>query len=285
MSRGVPYVRFYPSDWRSGCLGLPLKLQGIYIAICAYRWEAGKKLSRNPSTAAKALGLHTNEYNAALKGLLDAGKAYEAEDGITVDRAEVEYELAAAACKGTAKKHDAQAEGQAAETPERVTSQDTVTVTHDVTPQNTNGVISEKPNVFYAKEKNQNQNQEEKGSARARSSSYWGEALNPTAHLPEGVRLTPSGTIVLTNGTRAKWVETFGSDERLELALIAAAPYIEPNSTRPLLVRVEAQLARQAADLKDRDRRYQAGKKSDAVEAPKKRTLSQILRDTANATN
>lgn len=68
-----------------------------------------------------------------------------------------------------------------------------------------------------------------------------------------------AGRIVLRNGLRAFWLERFDGDaERLELGLITAAAYVQPNSIRPLEAQVSAQLARQVADRRDRDRRYAA---------------------------
>jgi hypothetical protein len=75
---------------------------------------------------------------------------------------------------------------------------------------------------------------------------------------PEGVRIE-RGTITLDDGNREFWLEMFGGDgERLDLALIQAFAYVQPNSPRPLAAQVGAQLARYAADRRDRDRRYQA---------------------------
>lgn len=67
------------------------------------------------------------------------------------------------------------------------------------------------------------------------------------------------GRIVLLNGLRQYWLDRFGGDaDRLDLALIAAAPYVQENSRRPLEAQVSAQLARAVADKRDRDQRYAA---------------------------
>ena len=40
---GARFVRFYPSDWRSGCMGLSLEQEGFYIRLCAYVYETGQR--------------------------------------------------------------------------------------------------------------------------------------------------------------------------------------------------------------------------------------------------
>lgn len=63
-------------------------------------------------------------------------------------------------------------------------------------------------------------------------------------------------TITLVDGERARWLQKFGDDERLDLALTQAAAFIQTNGNRSLLVQVRAQLARAATDKIDRDQRY-----------------------------
>jgi hypothetical protein len=83
--------------------------------------------------------------------------------------------------------------------------------------------------------------------------SFWGHALGEPS---DSVSFT-NGKLTLLNGTRQRWLSEFGGNEkRLDLALIQIAPIIQPNSRRPLPVQVEAQLARIAADKRDRDTRY-----------------------------
>lgn len=56
---------------------------------------------------------------------------------------------------------------------------------------------------------------------------------------------------------RAYWLDRFEGDaERLELGLIQAAGFVQPNSQRPLEAQVSSQLARQCSEKRDRDKRY-----------------------------
>jgi hypothetical protein len=64
------------------------------------------------------------------------------------------------------------------------------------------------------------------------------------------------------------WLKEFEGDaERLELALMAAVPYIQQNSNRPLEAQVSAQLARTAGIKRDSDKRA-------AVRSPKRRSAT-----------
>jgi len=71
------------------------------------------------------------------------------------------------------------------------------------------------------------------------------------------------GRLTLFYGLKAFWLEKFDNDEeRLELELTRAAAYVQPNSSRALEVQVSSQLARSAADKRDRDKRYAAAAKA-----------------------
>jgi len=87
---GARFVRFYPSDWRSGCMGLSLEQEGFYIRLCSYVYETGLRLPANDSAAAKFMGLHTNAYRKIRNQLAAIGKVICREDGWTVARAEKE---------------------------------------------------------------------------------------------------------------------------------------------------------------------------------------------------
>lgn len=73
----------------------------------------------------------------------------------------------------------------------------------------------------------------------------------------ERVRFS-DGKLELFNGLQVFWLEQFDGDaKRLELGLIQAAGFIQPNNpVKPLEAQVGAQLARQCAEKRDRDKRY-----------------------------
>jgi hypothetical protein len=93
----------------------------------------------------------------------------------------------------------------------------------------------------------------EKSAPRAQGTSLWQQAFNPTHsdYQFDGVNL------VLVNGTRSRWLIEFGDDPaRLGYALKEAAGRIQPHGSKPIEIQVEAQLAKIAAEKRDRDARY-----------------------------
>lgn len=96
---GARFIRFYPSDWRSGCLGLTLEQSGLYIAICAHYWETAERLPLDDATAARRLGLNCKNYRKVRNELLSLGKIARHEDGYCNDRAERELAAAKRASK------------------------------------------------------------------------------------------------------------------------------------------------------------------------------------------
>lgn len=94
------------------------------------------------------------------------------------------------------------------------------------------------------------------GQAEAKKVLLQDESLIEAQKAYAGVTMT-GGVIALHNGTRQFWLDRFGGDgERLSLALIQAAAYVQPNSNRPLETQVGAQLARIAGEKREKDQRY-----------------------------
>jgi hypothetical protein len=82
------------------------------------------------------------------------------------------------------------------------------------------------------------------------------ELLDPLAEGPVNVKFD-GHRLEIFNEEFAHWLLKFDGDaERLELALMQAAAFIQPNSRRPLLTQVRQQLARAVAEKSDKDRRY-----------------------------
>lgn len=152
---GATFVRFYPSDWRSGCIGLSLEQEGLYVRICAFIFETGRRVPLDDSAAAKMLGVHTNAYRKARDQLAALGKISRASDGWSNARAEIELK---AATGSTAK---GEVVGQASENAGRNTRQDTLGDSPLDTPPDTRGVFSKKANVFFVREKSQEPIKEE----------------------------------------------------------------------------------------------------------------------------
>lgn len=265
---GARFVRLYPSDWRSGCIGMTLEQEGLYIRVCTYIYETGLRLSLDDSKAAKFLGLHTNAYTKVRRQLAALGKLTEHADGWTVARAE--RELAAATNqKGTV-------ERQADQDTPGETRQDTLGDTPHNTPIDTpivtNGVFSENDNEINEPLKSlkpvtSNQVKKEKSPLppeggsddmpkHVRSVENWNTAFGETAEA-SSVRIV-AGQLVLVNGTRTRWLAEFGDDAKaLDLALIEIRGQVQPNSrSHSLEQQTERHLARIVRDKSEKDRRY-----------------------------
>jgi hypothetical protein len=98
-----------------------------------------------------------------------------------------------------------------------------------------------------------------KAADKVDGKTFWQEALNPDSHSVS----FENGKLKLLNGERTRWLTEFGGDERrLDLALIQIAPYLQPNTRRPLLAQVESQLARLLGSLLGRIRKDEKPKES-----------------------
>lgn len=165
---GASYVRFYPSDWRSGCFGMTLEEEGLYIRMCAYIGDTTRRIPTDDRIAAKHMGVHTNAYRKVRDQLAAAGKIKLHSDGWGIPRAERELAAALNACAVSSGKSG----GQTNPNTGRETGQDTIGVTHPVsppdTPQDTMGVFAKKTNEINTPliepDKNQNQKKEKQPS-------------------------------------------------------------------------------------------------------------------------
>lgn len=149
---GARFVRFYPSDWRSGCLGLTFEQEGLYIRICAYIYETGRRLPLDNSVAAKFMGAHTNAYRKIIGQLAELGKVTRYDDGWSVERAE--HELAAAVGTRIGTDPEKPSERSVDQGSDGETCQDTLGDTpHNtpiVTPLDTMGVFAKNDNEINA---------------------------------------------------------------------------------------------------------------------------------------
>lgn len=91
---GPAFVRLYSSDWRSGCIGLDLEEEGLYVRACAFQWETGRRLPIDDREAASALMLDVRMYRRVRDRLITKGKLHAAHDGYYNSRAEFEYRRA-----------------------------------------------------------------------------------------------------------------------------------------------------------------------------------------------
>lgn len=268
-SKGARFVRFYPSDWRSGCLGLTLEQQGLYVSICAFQWETGRRIFADDTQAAHALGLNPKNYRKVRDQLLQLGKIEKHEDGYSNARAEAELNAALGAGAGSRRQaedvdvgasrdvHSAQEDG-GNQISERPAGQDSIA---DQSPVNS-GSIDDQSTIMM---ENSIENQTPFIEPIADSQKPIENPVVPIdlrrlfqpADENLGVIVSEGGTIKLTGDLLAFWLGQFGDNQqRLDLALRSVS--IQPNSRTPIRAQVERQLSFRAADKLDRDQRYQA---------------------------
>lgn len=93
-AKGARFVRFYPSDWRSGCIGLSVEQEGLYWRICAHYYETGRRLPLDDKEAAHRLMMNPKNYRRVRDELIALEKIRRHDDGYGNDRAERELEKA-----------------------------------------------------------------------------------------------------------------------------------------------------------------------------------------------
>lgn len=97
------------------------------------------------------------------------------------------------------------------------------------------------------------------------NSQVWADLINgkpnPAVHTHIGVTVADDGSIAIHNEFKKFWLQRFdGNRDRLEMALLQAAGFVQPNSNKPLEAQVGAQLARIVSEKMDRDQRYAKAK-------------------------
>jgi len=257
--KGARFVRFFPSDWRSGCIGLTFEQEGLYIRICSYIYETEQRLSLDDRQAAKQMGAHTNAYRKVRDQLAALGKLTQTPTGWTVGRAERELEAAVGrAISDTETVSDRPAHTSSG----RDTGQDTVGDTPHNTPLDTpivsRGVFSENAN-----KSNDPLIEPIANSQKVTPKPPAGAFDDPSNS--EGVEVLSDGSIRLVNGVRTFWLAEFDGDEH-RLALAIKQITVQPNSRRPIRAQVESQLARQTSERRDRDARYSAAVKRNGAD-------------------
>jgi uncharacterized protein YdaU (DUF1376 family) len=85
------YAKFFPSDWRTGCLTLTLEEEGLYIRVCAYMYDTGKAVPADYSQAAYLLRVQIHKYKKVMDSLIAKGKMIRAQGYIINERVQEEW--------------------------------------------------------------------------------------------------------------------------------------------------------------------------------------------------
>ena len=106
---GMTFTKFFPSDWRSGCLPLNLEEEGLYIRACMFHYDTGRALPDNDAEASRLLNVQIQKYQKVMRSLIDKGKMVRAQ-GILFNERVVEeidkYRLTLATRSEAARKRE-----------------------------------------------------------------------------------------------------------------------------------------------------------------------------------
>ncbi len=82
----LTFMKFYPSDWRSGCANLTVTEEGLYIRCCAYMAEVGLPIPSDDHEAARKLRVNLLQYRKVMEALIGKGKLIRAQGVIINER-------------------------------------------------------------------------------------------------------------------------------------------------------------------------------------------------------
>jgi uncharacterized protein YdaU (DUF1376 family) len=71
---GMPWFRFFPSDWLGGTRGLTSSEAGVYITLIALMYERGGKIEANHARLSRLCGASNSAFGKAMETLIDDEK-------------------------------------------------------------------------------------------------------------------------------------------------------------------------------------------------------------------
>lgn len=89
---GMTYARFFPSDWRTGCLTLNLEEEGLYVRVCMFMYDTGRALVDDDAWASHALRVHIHKYRKVMGSLIAKGKIIRAQGVLINERVIEEFD-------------------------------------------------------------------------------------------------------------------------------------------------------------------------------------------------
>jgi uncharacterized protein YdaU (DUF1376 family) len=89
---GMTYARFFPSDWRTGCLCLNLEEEGLYIRFCAYMYDTGSAPPDDDKITSRLLNVHILQYRKVMASLVAKGKIIRAQGILINERVQEEID-------------------------------------------------------------------------------------------------------------------------------------------------------------------------------------------------
>lgn len=87
---GLPWVRFFPSDWLAGTRGMSAAETGIYITLVATMYERREPVPEHHERLARLCGTTVAAFARALDSLVAEGKVIRSEEGLSPGGSEVQ---------------------------------------------------------------------------------------------------------------------------------------------------------------------------------------------------
>lgn len=107
---GMTYAKFFPSDWRTGCMILNLEEEGLYIRVCMFMYDTGTAIPDDDQKAARLLNVQVQKYQKVMASLIAKGKIFRAQGLLINERVQEEldkWKLERAARSEAARKREA----------------------------------------------------------------------------------------------------------------------------------------------------------------------------------
>ena len=86
------WFRYFPRDWRDGCVRLNLEEEGLYSRVCNYMYLTMAPVPGDDATACRLLNVNINKYRKVLDSLIEKGKLFRAQGMIINERVLKEIE-------------------------------------------------------------------------------------------------------------------------------------------------------------------------------------------------
>lgn len=283
-SSHLPWYKRCPSDWQRGTRrhGMSFELRGFYSECLDVMWELQGQLPKDAKTLSMLLGTNPRMVRSLMPKLVDLGKMVESETGYYNPRmmadicgcneSELDGEFTPVSIatqppvEVESKSNGARVERESSA---KIQKNPMITTREVDTDTEVESKIENK-NAFSYQEP-----APAKPPANVKPVANWRTAFAIPEEHPSVT--FDRGKLKLHNGNRADWLARFDGDaESLDLALIQAANYVQPNSlAKPLEVQVNAQLARIANDHRQRRKNLATVK---AANAPKSKIASHMQR-------
>lgn len=87
---GMPWVRFFPSDWLGGTRSMSAAETGIYITLVATMYEKGEPIPEDHARLARLCGASNSTFKTCLLALIDDGKIVRTDNGLWNERVQKE---------------------------------------------------------------------------------------------------------------------------------------------------------------------------------------------------